>query len=100
MISVILRIFRYGICHDRHPYYIVMEFCEHGSLKTYLEKFKSNSNNSKAKVIDKKRNPPEFSELKEWCEHIASGMTGQMNFFCILNVLECPIASIDHAITI
>ena len=24
-------------------------------------------------MIDKKKSPPEFSELKEWCEHISSG---------------------------
>ena len=46
-----------------------MEFCHHGALKNYLEKFKG----GRGKIIDKKRNPPEFSELKEWCEHISCG---------------------------
>ena len=47
-----------------------MEFCSNGALKNYLERYKT----TKGKVIDKKRNPPpEFGELKEFCEHIASG---------------------------
>ena len=66
---------RYGICNDKHPYYIVMEFCANGALKNYLERYKT----SKNKTIDKRRNPPpEFGELKEFCEHIASGI-GMIN---------------------
>ena len=79
----IFLVHRYGICNDKHPYYIVMEFCANGALKNYLERYKT----TKGKVIDKKRNPPpEFGELKEFCEHIASGInmikiTATVNYF-------------------
>ena len=60
---------RYGTNDDKYPHYIVMECFEHRSLKNYLEKYKT----GRGKVIDKRRKPPEFNQLQEWCKDIASG---------------------------
>ena len=69
----------YGICVQEPPFMLIIEYCEKGSLLSHLESFVSNRDRKNVHKLVRdndrlKRDCPNFSDLKDWCEQIASGM--------------------------
>lgn len=75
----------FGISVDTQPFMLVMEFCEKGAIKDYLEKFCDDGRGSKKKShsyspqIKSSSDSPKFEDMREWCEQIAEG-TPHTNF--------------------
>ena len=60
-----------------NPNMLIMEFCEKGSIKDYLEKFRFGKNSTQIRKDDP--DCPKFEDLREWCEQIAKGIFLKLN---------------------
>ena len=69
----------FGICAESQPFMLVMEFCEKGAIKDYLEKFCADDRATKknkhsfSPQLKSSSDTPKFEDMREWCEQIAEG---------------------------